>query len=265
MEELSRKEVLKRIEVCEKERKFDEHVDPIDYNNYIPIDDNYKYQKKGFKENLKNLLLSIFIVKPFTKKVNKDFKTEVVGFDNLKGIKSAIITCNHVNKFDCLVVKKAVGKKKLFVTAGYFNNQKGRFGDYMRAGGMIPIPDSHKYMRDFDEIINKKLKKNYVLFYPEQSMWWNYKKIRPFKNGAFHYAVKNKVPVIPMFITFKDLNENDSEGLKLQKFYIHILKPIHMKDNLNFHENIDYLKETAYEGCVKIYEEFYNKKMEYIR
>ena len=262
---MTRKEVLKRIEEQEKKGEFDVHVDPIDFDNYYPVDENFHYIKKGFKEKFKNWFLYVTKVLPFTKYINKKvFKTIVVGRENLKGIKKAIITCNHVNKFDCLVAKGSL-RHRLYITAAYFNNQKGKFGDYMRAGGMMPFSsDNHKAMKNFNDAIEKRLNQNsYVLFYPEQAMWYNYEKPRPFKNGAFHYAVKHDVPVIPTFITYIDREEKDEEGINLKTFVFHIGKPIYVDKNLNNKDNIEYLRNEAYKQCVSIYESFYKKKLVY--
>ena len=42
-----------------------------------------------------------------------------------------------------------------------------------------------------------------VHFYPEASLWPWYQQLRPFKDGAFHLAVKSNVPVLPMVIKFR--------------------------------------------------------------
>ena len=58
------------------------------------------------------------------------------------------------------------------------------------------IPKSSRY--------TTKKKGEFILIYPEQSMWWNYKKPKPLKDGAFKMAVKSNVPVVPIFITMKE-------------------------------------------------------------
>ena len=44
-------------------------------------------------------------------------------------------------------------------------------------------------------------------------MWWNYKKPRPFKPGAFKFAVTAEVPIIPFFITMEDTDKIGEDGL----------------------------------------------------
>lgn len=262
---ITRREVLQKIAECEKNGQFDQHVDPIDYNNAWPVDENFHYIKKGFREKFKNAFLHTFVVLPFTWKINKKvLKSTILGRDNLKGIKSAVVTCNHVNKFDCLVVKYGLRGHKLFITAGSFNNQKGRFGDHMRAGGLMPFSDNPAAMRNFNKAMEYRLQnKSYVLFYPEQAMWWNYEKPRPYKNGAFHYAVKHQVPIIPTFITYIDTDKLDEEGIKIKKFILHIMPPIYAKPELNNRENVEYLKNKNFEMCKEVYEKFYNEKLVY--
>ena len=67
---------------------------------------------------------------------------------------------------------------------------------------------------------------NLVLVFPEKAMWWNYRKIRPFMRGAFHFAVANKVPVIPCLITTEDTDRMDENDFSLQKVTVHVMPPI---------------------------------------
>ena len=60
-------------------------------------------------------------------------------------------------------------------------------------------------MMNFTSAVNRLLKRGEsILIYPEQEMWWNYKKPRPFKVGAFKMACRAGVPVLPTFITMQD-------------------------------------------------------------
>lgn len=68
----------------------------------------------------------------------------------------------------------------------------------------IPIPKENKnkpyFKNAVDEILNNG---DLVHFYPEASLWPYYNKIRNFKTGAFHFAVRNNVPILPMVFTFR--------------------------------------------------------------
>ena len=66
-------------------------------------------------------------------------------------------------------------------------------------------------MEAIDVLVKKK---SYILIYPEQYMWWNYKKPRPFKDGAFRFACKHNCPVVPCFITIEDSKEFKDGDIK---------------------------------------------------
>lgn len=261
----NRREVLAKIAEKEALGEFDEHVDPINYDLCIPVTEKYPYIHKTLKLSMKYWWLENFVVKPYSFYQNRFvMKTKIYGRENLKGIDSAICTCNHVYMFDCLCVKHALHGHRLFITAAWFNNMNSRLGEYMRADGMMPIPDDFNVMRQFNEGIKYHLEhKHYVLFYPEQSEWWMYEEPRPYKNGAFHYAAKHNVPIIPMQICFKDTGKKDKEGLPIKQFNIYILKPVYPHKDLNSKQNMEIMRDTAHKEAVDQYERFYCRKLEF--
>lgn len=262
--ELNRKESNELIKKYELNGDFHSHINPIDWENAYPVDGNFKYVHKGFFSSIRDLFYRIFEVNPFIKAINKEFQTIVYGKENLKGLKGAVVTCNHVNKFDCIVIKHALkGKgKKSYVTAAPFNNQKGHFGNLMRAGGLMPLSDNLSAMRNFNKAIEEILNKNnFVVFYPEEAMWLYYRKPRPYKDGAYHYASKHNKPILPLFITFEDSNIMDNEGLPKQLYRIHIMEPIYPKKEFNLKDNIKYLKSENSKLTKNKYEEYYKKSI----
>ena len=262
---VTRRDVLNRIEECEKNGEFDKHVDPINYDDCLPVTESFPYVPKNILYKTKIFFEHNFIVKPFMKRANRDMlHTSFYGLENLDGIDSAVVICNHVDKFECMAVKQALNSKghKLKIVGAEFNNQKHFLGEMMRAGGMLPLSSNHKVMRRFNEAIDYYLShKTSILFYPEQAMWWHYEKPRPFKNGAFHYAVKHNVPIVPIFITFTLNGTKDEEGIDNKDFHLHVMKPIYPQKELTNRENVEYLKNTSYEMCKKKYEKFYKKPL----
>jgi 1-acyl-sn-glycerol-3-phosphate acyltransferase len=108
------------------------------------------------------------------------------------------------------------------------------------------------------------MKKNkQVLFYPEQGMWWNYRKPRPLKNGAFKFAAKYDAPIIPFFITLNDSSIIGEDGFPVQEFTGHILPVIYPNPELTKIENAEYMKNENYRLWKELYEKTYNKKLEY--
>ncbi len=61
-------------------------------------------------------------------------------------------------------------------------------------------------------------------------MWWNYRKPKPLKPGAFKLAARNNVPVIPIFITMQDSDSLDDEGFPIQEYIVNIEEPIYPDD-----------------------------------
>lgn len=168
--------------------------------------------------------------------------------NNIKDNCGMIITCNHINKLDALVVKWALKKsgvlrgRQLKVIVADFNNQKGRLGEYMRAFGIMPFPSGHRLVRNFDDAVSYYLERgDCILVFPEQSEWWGYDRPRPLKRGAFYYAVKNNVPVLPLFITCRPAARRCRADGKVEKKYfdVHILDQIEpIKTEENDHEKI---------------------------
>ncbi|MBO5843078.1 MAG: hypothetical protein J6R46_08770, partial [Clostridia bacterium] len=108
----TRAQVLSDIEKYELSGEFDRHVDPVDYSIVLPVTKDFPYVRTGF-DKIVTALRYNFVVKPFRRKAMRDeIKPEVYGIENAKGIKSAVITCNHVNKFDCLALQHAFRKQK---------------------------------------------------------------------------------------------------------------------------------------------------------
>ena len=66
-----------------------------------------------------------------------------------------------------------------------------------------------------------------VLIYPEQEMWFNYKKPREFRIGAYHYAAEFGVPIIPCFAEMIDTAkeermDGDPNQMNIESMYTDI-------------------------------------------
>ena len=133
----------------------------------------------------------------------------------------------------------------------------------MRHCNTLPLSSNQQTMKKFSRSVNTLLEKgNYVLVYPEQSMWYNYRKPRPLKDGAFHMATKANVPVLPCFITMEDSEQMDNEGYPIQEYTIHIMKPIYPNPELSNRENINKMKDQNAQDWKECYENFYHKKLD---
>jgi len=197
-------------------------------------------------------------------------ETEIVGLENIKDIKTgAIITSNHFNPLDSTVVQtamKKVGKDRLYIVGQEENlAMQGFIGFIMNYADIIPISNQISYMKkEFPELIQNRLKKNdYILIYPEQEMWFNYRKPRKLKPGAYYFAAKNNVPVISCFVEMQDKEEKDNEEFYKVKYRLHILPPIYPDANKTAKENSVIMMEKDYKQKQEAYEKAYNQKLDY--
>ena len=117
---------------------------------------------------------------------------------------------------------------------------------------------------EFVRATNKILQKgDVILIYPEQSLWWNYKKPKPLKPGAFKIAAKNNVPIAPIFITMEDSQITGEDGFKIQEYTMHIGKPIYPDADLTVRENTNQMREKNFEYWKNVYEAFYKIPLKY--
>lgn len=221
-------ETLERIKAYEVDGRFHDHPDGMLTPDYMPVDAGYVYLPRNPLKKLARLAARVFVVRPFMRQTNRLFRTEVRGRQYLKGINGAIVCCNHVNKLDCMAVCRALKGKSVYTTAAEFNNMRGFLGDMMRAGGMLPLSGNYAAMKHLDGTIGRLLKRgSFITFFPEGSEWWGYEKPRPQLAGAYRYAVKYGVPVVPVFITFRPTAASEASETGLKQFVVNILPPVY--------------------------------------
>ncbi len=166
----------------------------------------------GFRANNR---MARYAANTASKLINRN--TEIIGLEHVKELTGgAILTSNHFNPLDNTVLRlfsMKMGKEGLYIVSNEENfAMSGWIGYLMNYADTVPVGSSQRYMvNQFEDILMKLLKrKKYVLFYPEQEMWFNYRKPRPLKRGAYYYAAKFNVPVISCFIEIQDLEKMDT-------------------------------------------------------
>ena len=269
-----------RLKVLEKIRKLEEKgIFDVDVENdppTIPLEpDDIDYLKSSRISQLKSKMATKMaerLVNDLIKE-NKLIIKEIRGIENLQSVKSgAIITCNHFNPFDSFTVEKVfriAGQdkyKKLFkvIREGNYTNFPGLYGFFFRNCDTLPLSSNKRTMMKFIKAVNVILKRgDFILVYPEQSMWWNYRKPKPLKNGAFNLAARSKVPVIPIFITMEDSDIIGEDGFPIQEYIVNIAKPIYPDCHMNEKNNTEMLRDKNYEVWKNIYEDFYGIPLEY--
>lgn len=203
-----------------------------------------------------------------TKKVNRE--TVIIGFENIDKIKGgAIITSNHFSPLDNTAVRTLawrMGKEKLCIVSQETNlAMPGVTGFLMNYADILPISNNPAYMsRRFEPLLKKELdKESVVLIYPEQEMWFNYKKPRPLKRGAYYYAAKFGVPVISCFVEMKVLKEMDTREFYKVNYVVHVLPAIYPDGKKSVRENSFGMCVQDYEQKKSAYEAAYGKALDY--
>lgn len=269
-----RLEILKKIEELEKEGLFD--VDPEkDPPTIILTPDNVDYLKTKSASKLKTKFANKVGEKFLEELLKKDklIIKEIKGIENLQNLQTgAMITCNHFNPFDSFTVENVFRisgqnkNKKLYkvIREGNYTNFPGFYGFLFRNCDTLPLSTNTKTMVKFMQAVEQILKNgDFILIYPEQSLWWNYKKPKPLKDGAFRMAVKNNVPILPIFITMQDTDTIGEDGFYIQEYIVNIEKPIYTQEGLSEKENTKMMKDKNFEIWKQIYEDFYKIPLEY--
>lgn len=271
---MSKQDLLDKIKDYEKKGLFDVDVneDPA-APQLLPKDADYLCKKTSNK--IKRFIAN-FIADRFFLKLIKKGELIIDGIENEHILKDAlkngaVITCNHFSEFDNYIIfhciRKYLPKKYLYkvIREGNYTNFPGLYGFFFKHCNTLPLSSNARTMMMFLSSVNKLLTSGEsILIYPEQAMWWNYKKPRPFKIGAFKMAKKANVPILPLFISMKDdPNKVDNEGFPLQRHTLHVLNPIYPDINVNAKLDAENMMEKAYNACKEKYEEVYNCKLTY--
>ena len=274
MRDKGRVEIVEKIARYEREGRFDEDVEDDPPGRAIEPGE-VDYLRKKIKSKLR-CKIAYSMARKFLKGILKNQQMivrDIVGLENYAELDTgAIITCNHFNAFDSFAMQIAYEsagqkrKRKLYrvIREGNYTAFPGFFGYLMRNYNTLPLASNPKAMREFIKATDTLLKEgNFVLIYPEQSMWWNYRKPKPLKSGGFYFAAKNKVPVLPCFITMRDSSVIGADGFPVQEYTIHVAKAIYPDPTLSVSENSQMMMERNYEVWKEIYEREYGIELKY--
>lgn len=122
------------------------------------------------------------------------------GHEYWRDVRPAVVVANHTSAFDVLIVMalapspyRFVAKKELFKIP--------ILGQAMRAAGHVPLQRSGSAsdIRALQPLKKALGVKALFMFFPEGARTEN-GRLSTFKGGAFHFAIQNKLPVIPVAI-----------------------------------------------------------------
>ena len=264
----ARQEILDKIKEKERAGLFN---DPVENDPEAPelLPEQVDYLCKKFSSKIKRRMANFLGDHYFLNLIKKDIMVidGVEGTENLSALaKGAVLTCNHFSPFDNYIVfhciRKYLPRKYLYkvIREGNYTNFPGLYGFLFRHCDTLPLSRNRRTMINFMTAINTLLKRGEtVLIYPEQEMWWNYKKPRPYKVGAFKIAHRAGVPVVPTFITMQDDPERvDGDGYPVQRHTLHVMPAIYPEENTP-----EEMMQKVYEACKAKYEEVYKIPLAY--
>ena len=127
----------------------------------------------------------------------------VTGGARLDAVPGGVITVsNHVTYLDCAMVA-AQTRRHLAFTSKASNFSLPVAGWLVRHLGAIPVPHSPEEHEAFEARLRAHLAAGQgVHFFPEGEMVLGDPTLRPFRHGAFNYACRLGVPVVPMVLTW---------------------------------------------------------------
>lgn len=271
--------ILNLIEEYEREGKFEVDVEN-DPPSRMLMENEVDYLQTKLSSKIKSKF-AFSIARCYLNRIVKKKQLiikDIIGLENVKNLTTgAVFTCNHFSPMDSFAIqmayqrigaKKGKMKKRKFyrvIREGNYTSFPGFYGFLMRHCDTLPLSSNFKTMRKFIKSVDEILQRgDFVLFYPEQSMWWNYRKPKPMKKGAFTFASNNRVPIIPVFITMKDsLEYKDSYGFPVQELTVHIGKPIQSDPDYSSSDNAERMMAENYEYWKKVYEDVYQRPLTY--
>lgn len=267
-----RAQAIANIRRAAEEGRFNDKTEPFD-PQWSPealkadiLDYVAKLDTPGFR--LKNLAARAIVdhwIRRYSDGVN-----EIVGLEKLQALHGpAFMTSNHFNPFDNGVhrtLARLSGHGRLAaISQGTNFVMPGLNGFVLRNIDVIPLIQEPSYMNGaFRALMCKHLEANhFILIYPEQEMWFNYRKPRPQKRGAFLFAAQYGVPVVPTFVEMVDLPEAQTPEFNQVKLVLHVLDPLFPDPALSDRDNSFALCEADYQAKKACYEACYHRPLTY--
>lgn len=270
----SRDAVLARIAEYEKLGLFDRDVED-DPPARVLTPEEISYDFSGLGCRIRTELANVAARTYFDGEIRRnrlilDGAEGLAHFRALSG--GAVLTCNHFHPYDNYAIYKVLQKdlrkrhQNLWkvIREGNYTNFPGLYGYFFRNCNTLPLSANpavlKKMLRGTETLLRQGEK---VLIYPEQGMWWNYRKPRPLKAGAFLLAVRANVPVLPIFITLRDSTHLDADGYAVQAMTLHFMAPVVSDPTLSEKANMRRMAEMVYGQMKDKYEQVYGIPLTY--
>lgn len=259
-------DTIEREEIYKEVYNENDHV--IDMETWesleFHIDEDYQYVPSGkifgFFSHMIYYGVAVPVMYVLTKLI---YDLKIEGKENIQSLQTgAVSVSNHVLFLDCAMVGLAMDDKKVYYTTLEDSFKIPVVRKLIKLLRAIPIPKEAKNKPHFMLALDNILKnKEIVHFYPEASLWPYYDKIRNFKTGAFRFAIRNDVPILPMVFSFRRPNGIRRIFKKKPDFTLTILEPIRSKEKKDdLREEINELKNDVFYAMQNVLLEKKGKK-----
>ncbi len=226
----------------------DEHVihmwQPLDFET----PKGYDYLRSSFLKDAGSTLFRCFadIVLELLDRLYYGLKIE--GWNNLRllGNRGAVCICNHVHVMDCTFVELALKSRLVYYVTLESNFRIPGVRWLIRALRAVPLSQKAHPMAELFREMGKALHSGaLVQIYPEGVLIPYCPQLRAFHDGAFHLAVTNDVPVLPMAVTFRKTRGIRRLWRKAPSVTLRILPPVCAPDGMTRKEATSWLNQTC--------------------
>lgn len=247
-------------------------------DDMIPVTKDYPYipSKAQESEHAKRRTQNAELAKGWLSYNNVEVHFE--GLENLVKSNGGVVVANHNNTFDWYLISQQIGKlngKNLWVLMAEYNNRTGWEGEFFRSehalimGNKGIFGQSEKEKEETKEALTHAIghhlkNEDYLFIAPAGSLWLTYEKPQVMRSGAFHIAIENNKPIIPVFTTLKQTGPHDASNPEANKeltFYIG--EEIWNNPDKTHEENVEEMMRKAFLWQKSIYEKTYGKELEY--
>lgn len=266
-----RQAVIENIRCCATQGRFHDKVelhDPVlTLGQEREITDNFMENRNRIPFRLKTGV-AMAATELATLCLNRN--TQINGLHKIpKDLGGVIITSNHFSPTENTIIRHLTNRmgQKLSVISQTSNfAMDGTIGFLMNYANTVPISTDPRYLaRDFLSVMKEKLvvRKEAVLLYPEQEMWFQYRKPRPPKNGAYFFAAKLNVPILSCFVEMVEQPKSETAEFQKLHYVLHVLDVLYPDPERPCRENTEMLSAQDYALKKACYEKVYGKPLTY--
>ena len=148
---------------------------------------------------------------------------KVVNRKNYLKKQPAIVVCNHLSNLDVIYLVSYIYEKKYFLAKKELFNTKIK-NKFLRHVGGIPIDRNSSDITAMKNCLNVLKKGKKLVIFPEGTRNKQNTDLQEVKNGSVMFAIKARVPIIPMRIEkrgkwFRRNKLIIGESFELSEFY----------------------------------------------